>query len=152
MRVFGHPLHPVLVAFPVALLSLTPLCDAAARLGVGQGLALVAHYLELLGLAGGTLAGLTGFVDFYRLNAPPDGALSRTALTHASCALGVLALFGVAFALRGEAGATATTGVLVLEALGAGLLTVTGWLGGHLVFGFGAGVDKTPPERHDGAS
>jgi uncharacterized membrane protein len=147
VRVFGHPVHPILVAFPIGLLSLTPICDAAAWLGMAKGLALVAHHLELLGLAGGALAGITGFIDFYRLDAPANGALSRTALTHASCALGMLALFGVAFALRGEAAATPAPGVIALEALGAGLITVTGWLGGHLVFGFGVGVDKTPPNE-----
>lgn len=147
MRVFGHPVHPMLVAFPIALLSLTPLFDGAAWLGIAKRLALVGYYLELLGLIGGGLAALAGFVDFYRLAAPPNGALSRTALAHAGCALGLLALFGVAFALRGDEAAPPGPVVVVLEVLGAGLVTVTGWLGGHLVFGFGAGVDKQALER-----
>jgi uncharacterized membrane protein len=147
MRIFGHPLHPMLVAFPVALLALAPICDAAAWLGMAKRLASVAYYVELLGLVGGVLAALTGFVDFYKLDAPAHGALSRSALAHASCALGTLALFGVAFALRGNDAAVPAVGVIVLEALGAGLVTVTGWLGGHLVFGFGVGVDKSAPNR-----
>lgn len=147
MRVFGHPVHPMLVAFPLALLSLAPLCDAAAWLGMAKRLAVVGYYLELLGLVGGGFAAVTGFIDFYRLDSAADSALGRTALAHASCALGTLALFGIAFALRGDETTAPAGGVLALEALGAGLITVTGWLGGHLVFGYGVGVDKGAADR-----
>jgi uncharacterized membrane protein len=151
MRLFGHPVHPMLVAFPLALLALAPVCDAAVWLGVAKRLAVVAYYLELMGLIGGGLAALTGFVDFYRLDAPANGALSQSALAHAACALGTLALFGAAFAFRGDDAAAPTPGVIALEALGAGLVAVTGWLGGHLVFRFGAGVDTRAPERPRGS-
>lgn len=146
MRVFGHPLHPILVAFPLALLSLAPLCDVAVWFGIAKRLAPVGYYLELLGLVGGGLAALTGFLDFYRLDAAAGSAVGRTALAHASGALATLALFGIAFALRGDVAATPPGGVIALEALGAGVITVTGWLGGHLVFGFGVGVAKSAPE------
>src|SRR5689334_9335660 len=100
MRLFGHPLHPILVCFPIALLALTPLCDALAWLGVATELGRVGHFLELFGLVGGAFALVTGFVDFYGLEEPSQ-KLTRTALTHAALAVTMLSIFGLAFALRG---------------------------------------------------
>src|SRR3954469_15806846 len=139
MRLFGHPLHPMLVAFPLALLGLAPACDLLACLGLVTNLALVGHYLELSGLVGGVLAALAGFADFYRLDAPTP-TLTKVALTHAALALGTLSLFGLAFALRPAAGAVPSALPLGLELAGGALVLATGWFGGHLVFKFGVGV------------
>ena len=144
MRLLGHPLHPILVCFPVALLGLTPRCDALAWLGVAPELARVAHYLELFGLVAGALALVTGFIDFYGL-ASPSAKLTRTALTHAGLAVTMLSIFGVAFALRGDAATEPRPVALVLELIGALVLGGVGWFGGHLVFAFGLGVDREPP-------
>jgi uncharacterized membrane protein len=144
VRLFGHPLHAILVCFPVALLALTPLCDALAWLGVAPELARVGHYLELFGLVGGALALVPGFVDFYGLEAP-SRELTRTALTHAALALTMLSIFGVAFALRGDSATEPRPVALLLELVGALVLGGVGWFGGHLVFAFRVGVDREPP-------
>jgi uncharacterized membrane protein len=145
MRLFGHPVHPMLVAFPLALLGLAPVCDLVAWLGLATRLALVGHYLELAGLVGGVLAALAGFADFYRLDAPSP-TLTKVALTHAALALVTLSLFGLAFALRPPAAAVPGVLPLGLELAGGALVSATGWFGGHLVFKFGVGVG-TPSER-----
>jgi uncharacterized membrane protein len=145
MRLFGHPLHPMLVAFPLALLGLAPVCDLLAFFfAAGTRLAVVAHYLELSGLVGGVLAALAGFADFYRLDAP-DQQLTRVALTHAGLALLTLSLFGLAFAFRPPAGVAPSALPLLLELAGGALVAATGWFGGHLVFRFGVGVE--PPSQ-----
>ena len=54
---------------------------------------------------------------------------------------GIASLFGIAFTLRGARTAAVAPGVLALEVAGAALIGVTGWFGGHLVFGHGVGVD-----------
>ena len=139
MRLFGHPVHPMLVAFPLALLGLAPICDLAAWFGVEARLALVGHYLELSGLIGGVLAAVAGFADFYQLESPHP-ALTKVALTHAGLALSALALFALAFALRPNAGLVPTALPLTLELAGGALILATAWFGGHLVFKFGVGV------------
>jgi uncharacterized membrane protein len=146
MRLLGHPLHPMLVAFPLALLGLAPVCDVVACLGTGMRLAVVAHYLELSGLVGGVLAAVTGFADFYALDSP-DPRLTKVALTHAGLALVTLSLFGLAFALRPPAGVIPPALPLVLELAGGALVFATGWFGGHLVFKFGVGVRHDPSQR-----
>jgi uncharacterized membrane protein len=140
MRFLGHPVHPLVVAFPIALLALTPLWDGATMLDLAR-LAPVGYWTELAGLVGGGLALVTGLADFIGLKEPSPG-LTNAALRHAGFALTTLSLFVVAFVLRG--GPAGEPGVLViaLELVGALALAVTGWLGGHLVFRFGVGVEK----------
>jgi len=140
MRLLGHPVHPILVAFPIALLALTPVLDVLPLLGVLTDAAGAAYLCELAGLVGGGLAIVTGFADFMKIP-QAEKAAAKTAIIHASLALGMLSLFGIAFALRGARTTAVAPGVLALEVAGAALIAVTGWFGGHLVFGHGVGVD-----------
>jgi uncharacterized membrane protein len=140
MRLFGHPVHAVLVAFPLALLGLAPLCDLASRFHLIGGAQLGGYFCQVVGLIGGGLAVLAGFADFVRF-VDPRSATAKVALTHAGVALAMLTLYGLAFALRGGRTAEPGTAVLALELLGAVLLSITGWFGGHLVFHHRVGVD-----------
>jgi uncharacterized membrane protein len=139
MRLFGHPVHPLVVAFPIALLVLTPLWDGAALLGIAPELALVGYWSELAGLVGGGLALVTGLMDFLTLKEPPP-ELTNAALRHAAFALATLGLYVTAFVVRGGASGSVRPLVLGLEIVGALGLGATGWLGGHLVFRHGVGV------------
>jgi uncharacterized membrane protein len=65
MRVFGHPLHAVLVTFPLGLLTLVPVWDALAWLGV-SGASAAAYLGQIAGVVGGLLAAVTGSIDFVR--------------------------------------------------------------------------------------
>lgn len=140
MRLLGHPVHPMLVAFPIGLLALVPLWDVLALAGVMTSAPAVAYWTALAGLVGGGLALVTGLVDFMRL---PQGPAVNTAILHASAALGALSSFGVAFAFRSE-GATPSVLVVSLDVLGAAVLGAAGWFGGELVFRHRAGVDAAP--------
>ena len=140
MRFLGHPVHPIVVAFPIALLALTPVWDGVALLGI-ENLAPVAYWTELAGLVGGGLAVVTGIADFIGLKAPSP-ELTNAALRHATFALTALSLFGIAIAIRGGPSGDPTFAVVGLEVLGALALGVTGWMGGHLVFRYGVGVDE----------
>ena len=136
MRLLGHPLHAILVAFPLALLSLTPLWDALAWAGIA-GAHWVAYLGMIAGLSIGVLAVVTGFIDFVR--AEKSAAVETVALWHAGCALTALCIFAVALVLR-SADHTATGWALAVEAVGAIGIGITGWFGGHLVFHHGVAV------------
>lgn len=140
MRFLGHPVHPIVVAFPIALLVLTPLWDAAQHFGVAR-LALVAYWTEVAGLIGGALAAVTGLADFLGLKEPSQ-KLTDTALRHAGFAFTTLGLFVGAFVARGGPSGEPGLLVIALELVGALGLGVTGWLGGQLVFGHGVGVSR----------
>jgi uncharacterized membrane protein len=139
MRFFGHPVHPMLVAFPIALLGLTPVLDALSWTGVMVDASGAAYLCELAGLVGGGLAVVTGFADFMKIG-QSEHATAKSAIIHASLALGMLSVFGIAFALRGTRTTAVSLGPLALEVAGAAVLAATGWFGGHLVFHHAVGV------------
>ena len=139
MRLFGHPVHPLVVAFPIALLALTPVWDGVAFVGIEPRLSFVAYWSSLAGLVTGGIALVTGVLDFIALKEPTP-ELTNTAFRHAGFALSTLGVFVLAFVLRGGASGEPGALVLGLEVLGALGLVATGWLGGHLVFAHGAGI------------
>jgi uncharacterized membrane protein len=140
---FGHPLHPIVVHFPLALL----LSATCADLALVSGLTSDTHLAAVLmaaGLAMGLVAMAAGLFDFTRLEA--------TVVPHALRHMAVMAVawlgYAVALYLRRNvfSGATeignATVALSVVSAL---LLSLGGFLGGQLVYKFGAGVRKAQP-------
>ncbi|HVW30473.1 MAG TPA: DUF2231 domain-containing protein [Polyangiaceae bacterium] len=144
MRVFGHPLHAVLVAFPIGLLTLVPCWDALALLGV-SGAGIAGYLSEIAGLIAGVLALLTGSIDFAL--AKKSEAVENLGLLHATAAVTALSVFAVALVFRSKDHG-ATLPAVALEAAGVVCLSLAGWCGGHLVFHHGVGVRRS---ERDGA-
>jgi len=134
----------MLVAFPIALLALTPVWDVLAWASVLRDGRTTAYYSEAAGLIAAGLAAIPGFADLIKIP-QSETANAKTALIHAGLALTMLSLFGIAFALRGGAAGSPSVLVLGLEVAGALCLAVTGWFGGHLVFRRGVGVETPKP-------
>lgn len=139
----GHPLHPAIVHFPIALL----LSASAADLAWVAGLTSDAHIGAVLmagGLAMGLVAMGAGLLDFTKL----DEAVVPHAVRHIM-AVGLAWLgYGIALYLRRDAlqGASSIgSASLALSFVSALVLCVGGFLGGRLVYTFGAGVSKAGP-------
>jgi uncharacterized membrane protein len=141
--VFGHPLHPALVHFPIALLLSATVADLAWLAGLTQDTH-VGAIMMAAGLFMGLVAMGAGLVDFARL----DQAIVPHALRHIG-AVGLAWLgYAIALYLRRDSlfGTAAIDGATVAVSLASGLLlALGGWLGGRLVFTFGAGVSKRDP-------
>jgi uncharacterized membrane protein len=103
-------------------------------LGGGGEWKIVALYTLAGGTVGALLAAVPGFIDMLSLQSP----VKRIALIHMAINLTVVALFALNFWLRLGGAAHSTT--LWLSAAGIGLLVVSGWLGGKMVFEHGVGV------------
>ena len=138
---FGHPLHPAAVHFPIALLLSATAADLARLAGL-TGDVHVAALLMAGGLVMGLLAMAAGMVDFARL----DSAVVPHALRHMA-AVGTAWLgYAVALYLRRDTlnGGSGLGSASVALSIASGLvLALGGWLGGRLVYTFGAGVSKT---------
>lgn len=136
-----HPLHPAVVHFPIGLLLSATIVD----MGWAAGLTSNPQLAALL-MAGGLIMALVamgaGMVDFAKL----DQAIVPHAVRHMA-AVGTAWLgYGTALYLRRDvfAGATAVgTVTIALSVASALILALGGWLGGRLVYTFGAGVSPT---------
>ncbi len=138
LRVLGHPLHPALVHFPIALWTASLAADGA-MIATGAAFWGAAAWWSLVaGLAMAALAATVGFVD-YSLLAPKHPAF-RTATAHMLAMSLSAVFFFVSAMLRGGPDAVAGSGALVCSGLGFFSLMVGGWLGGTLVYRFGIAV------------
>lgn len=140
MKVLGHSVHQVLIVFPVGLL-LTSVIFELIALGTGSAqFWTVAHWLMASGLVGGLLAAIFGILDWRHI--PAGTRASRIGVLHGLGNVLVVALFATSWWLRSAPDAAPPTNALILSFLGAGLLLVTGWLGGELVDRLSVGVDE----------
>ena len=138
----GHPIHPMLVAVPIGLWIFSLVCDLARVAGSGNpAWATVAFYTMAGGIAGALLAALPGFVDL--LSLPPRPR--KTAIAHMLINLTVVALYAVNLWLRWSTPADLEL-PFWLSLTGIGLLTISGWLGGKMVYVLGVAVEPLAAE------
>jgi uncharacterized membrane protein len=137
----GHPIHPMLVPIPIGLWLFSLVCDLIHAGGsTNPAWTTVALYTMGGGIVGALLAAVPGLVDLLSLPAEPR----KTALAHMAINLTVVALYAVNLWLRLPAPEN-PGGLIWLSVVAIGLLVVSGWLGGKMVYVLGIAVD-TPPD------
>ena len=147
-HLFGHSLHQILIAFPVALLSSSVLFDVLWRITGDPKWPPMAFYLIEIGLIGGLLAALFGFIDY--LGIPGGVRAKRTGAVHGFASVIVVAIFAGSWASRLGHIASPPPHALFLSFCGVALLGAAGWLGGELVTRFAVGVvDGAHVDAHD---
>jgi uncharacterized membrane protein len=138
--VAGHPLHPMLVHFPVAALIGLIGTDAAYVQGGDPFWARAGIWLAGVGALGGWAASLVGVVDLLSV-----ARVRRmiTAWTHALIAVMMLSLATLNWALRlgAEPGEFVWPWGMVLSLLTAGFIALAAYLGGQLVYEHTVGVN-----------
>jgi uncharacterized membrane protein len=141
-KVAGHPIHPMLVPFPIALLVAAFLCDVAFWRTHGDSWAIAAMWLLGAGLVTAALAAVAGLIDF-----AGDSRIRslRDAWLHMIGNVVAVVLTLVSFVMRWRYGAAAVLPWgLWLSLIVFGLLLFNGWKGGELVFRHHVGmVDET---------
>jgi uncharacterized membrane protein len=141
-RLLGHPIHPMLVVFPLGLLSASVIFDVIGLIGDSERFHLVAFYMLAAGIIGGLIAAIFGLIDWTAI--PSGTAAKRIGVIHGLANVVMLSVFIIGGFLRGEIDNPATVSVGVnVAALGIGMFS--GWLGGDLVYRYGIGVEKTQP-------
>jgi uncharacterized membrane protein len=137
-HVFGHSLHQILIAFPIALLSSSVLFDVLWRITGDRKWPPMAFYLIELGLVGGLVAALFGFIDYLAI--PHAVRAKRTGALHGIASVVLVAIFAASWASRLGRVASPPPLALFLSFCGLALLGGAGWLGGELVTRFAVGV------------
>lgn len=131
----GHALHPLLTDVPIGTWMSSVILDLVG----GRDSETAADRLLAAGLLATPATVATGWSDWADTEPGNDG-VRRVGIVHAICNGTAAALFAASYAARksGDRG----RGKL-LSLAGIGLVGAGGWLGGHLSYAQGVGVDNT---------
>jgi len=134
----GHPLHPVMIHFPVAALMGLVATDLAYLYTADPFWARVSLWLAGVGAFGGWIASIAGAIDLFTVR-----RIRRliTGWCHAIFAIMLLSLASLNWIQRIEAAEAVYPWGLYLSLLTGALIALTGWLGGQLVYEHAVGVD-----------
>jgi nitrite reductase/ring-hydroxylating ferredoxin subunit/uncharacterized membrane protein len=128
----GHPVHPALTDVPVGLFTGATLLDLFG----GERADDATNAVTVLGLLAVAPTAVTGLSDW----ADTVGPERRLGLVHALANAGASSLLAAAVLSRRAGNRTAAH---VFNLAGMGAIAMSGYLGGHLVFARGIGVDHT---------
>jgi len=137
----SHPLHPMLVAFPIGLLVTSFLFDLIARWRELPSLAAAAWYCVIAGLVGAVMAAVPGLVDLFSVVPANSSARSR-GYQHGILNALVMVAFIADAAYRGTPEVMPDNTSLILSAIGVVLIGTSGWLGATLIYRNQIAVDR----------
>jgi uncharacterized membrane protein len=139
-KLAGHPIHPMLVVFPLGLLATSFIFDLVALVGDRPFFAEMAFWLISVGIIGGLVAAAFGLYDFVFI--PKGTRARRIGAWHGLGNLVVVLLFAGSWLLRLRDASHPSSGALLLSFTAIIIAAISGWLGGELVDRLGIGVDE----------
>ncbi len=139
-QIAGHPIHPMLVVFPIGLFVASWAFDLIGRASGNQLLWAGAFYMAIGGIFGGALAAIAGSIDYFGV-VPPRSSAKKRGLLHGGLNAIVLIAFIVITAHRKDPSTQPDAFELWLSTLAVIGLGVSGWLGGTLSYRNQMGVD-----------
>jgi nitrite reductase/ring-hydroxylating ferredoxin subunit/uncharacterized membrane protein len=128
-----HPLHPMLIAFPVAFGTGCLVADFVGRLGDWSSVWAVGAFLSVAAVVMGLVAAVPGLIDYLGV-VPPNSSAKARATWHMGINVGALALIAVGCAFRDWHTLRPGWLTVIAEALGMGLMSYGGWMGATLVY------------------
>ena len=139
-KVMGHPIHPILIVFPLGLLAASLGFDIGYVATSNSEFVIVSYWMICAGVIGGLLAAIFGAVDWWAI--PSNTRAKAIGLWHGAGNVIVLLLFIWSWILRSrELGYIPSGFAFALSVIAVLIAGVTGWLGGELVDRLGVGVD-----------
>lgn len=139
-KLFGHPVHQMLIVFPLGLLAMSLIFDVIALAAGWSGLHQASWYMIAAGVISGLVAAVFGLIDFLAI--PPGTRAKRVGALHGGGNVLVVVLFALSWWLRRDNPATPEILAVVISGAAAAIATFTGWLGGELVGRLSVGVDE----------
>lgn len=139
-KLLGHPIHQMLIVFPLGLLAMAVIFDILAIWMQQAQFAEVAYWMIAAGAISGLVAAPFGTIDWLAI--PSGTRAKRIGAVHGLGNVVVVVLFGLSWLLRTGGPATPGTLALLLSFAGGLLALITGWLGGELVDRLAVGVDE----------
>ena len=137
VAIAGHPIHPIIVVFPVAFLTGAAGADLGYWLTKDFFWARASTWLIGLGLVAGILAALIGMLDFFKV---PRVRKRTAGWAHMIVNIAALVLSAINFWLRSGTPEFIVPIGAIISLLVATLLGIGGWYGGELSFRHKIGV------------
>jgi uncharacterized membrane protein len=136
----GHPIHPMLIPFPLALWSTSFAVDILFYFTRHATLLVIAKFMIAAGCLAAVAAAIPGIIDWLAIK---DGEVKRVANWHARLNIAALVIFAISLFLRmgnySHLVGRRLTIPFLLSLVGVILIVISGWLGGELVFRYGVG-------------
>lgn len=140
-----HPLHPIVVHFPIACWSLSSVSDVL-YLFTKNELYAGAEILILIGCISAVIAMCAGLIDLRNVPQDASNSMTKNINLHMLAAITTLALYSVSLIMRYSSSSKEPIEpswmIYAFSLLGFISLSITGWLGGHLVYKHKIGVIK----------
>lgn len=138
-KLFGHPIHQMLIVFPLGLLAMAVVFDVVA-LALADGYwSEIAYWMIAAGVVTGLLAAPFGAIDWFAI--PRATRAKRIGAVHGLGNVLVVLMFAASWLMRSDAPAAPPQAALALSFVAGGMALITAWLGGELVDRLGVGVD-----------
>ena len=138
-KFLGHPIHQMLIVFPLGLLASAVIFDIIALARNASYLFGVAYWMIAAGLIGGLISAVFGLIDWLAI---PSGTRAKSiGLWHGVGNVVLVLLFAVSWWLRRPQPDSPSGAALGCSFVAVVIALVTGWLGGELVDRLGVGVD-----------
>jgi uncharacterized membrane protein len=139
-KLLGHPIHQMLIVFPLGLLGGAVVFDLIALVTGSTSLLTASYYMIAAGVISGLVAAPFGLVDWLSI---PSGTRAKfIGAVHGIGNVIVVVLFAASWLMRRPDALSPTGPAFGLSFVGFVLAMVTGWLGGELVDRLGIGVDE----------
>lgn len=148
IKVLDHPVHPMLVAFPITLFTMTLVAFIAYAVGSDVTWFRVGYWANVAGVVAALVAALPGFIDW--LGIPNHLEAKRVGVLHMVLNLIVVAIFAInlgAQAAHLDDVAPPAALAVLLSAVGVVTLLVSGYFGWSLVQTHHVGVNLTREQQ-----
>ncbi len=139
-KLLGHPVHQMLIVFPLGLLAMGVIFDLIYLGTETQIYGAVAYWMLVAGIVGGLVAAPFGFIDWLAI--PRGTRAKRVGALHGGGNVVIVLLFLCSVLLRDDAMAVPPASAYVFSFLGFLMAPLTAWLGGELVNRLGVGVHE----------
>jgi uncharacterized membrane protein len=139
-KLFGHPIHQMLIVFPLGLLAMAVIFDVLALVRSDGYWSEIAYWMIAPGVITGLLAAPFGFIDWLAI--PAGTRAKRIGAVHGIGNVLILLMFATSWWLRSAAPGAPDTLALALSFTAGVSALFTGWLGGELVDRLAVGVDE----------
>ena len=138
-RLLGHPIHPMLIVFPLGLLTVAAIFDILYISTRNGHWADLSYWMIASGIIGGLIAAVFGVIDWLGI---PEGTRAKyIGLIHGLSNVVVVILFIVSWFMRRPNPAAPSMTAMMLGWIGIVIALFASWLGGELVYRLNVGVD-----------